>query len=369
MTSENESKTPEEEAEEEVTASEQPASEEPTGEEAEAKETSDGEKTISDDAAGNEAEAKKAEGKEADVKKKVQVLEEPSIYDEAGKNRASSGRINSKKQQEGSNGADFPAPFFCPITEKVFVDPVVLTDGISYERSTVKGREGAEKAYANPALKAVIDETVEMSGSSVRAGIKRIQCSMRKTFSQVLEKSIIPCEEYHPLPDVYYCPITFSIIHDPVIDSEGNTYERVAVENWIRANGTSPLTRTTSSVESLYPNHAIADLLDIEKGRTEGSIHPSIRKWKEEEPPKATDPELGGSAAPAPSRFPISAEELEREEERRRRQGQFSLAALFFTVVLILLAAAFGGIFTFLCLLAVCFGPACVRDATREPGS
>jgi hypothetical protein len=114
-----------------------------------------------------------------------------------------------------------------------------------------------------------------------------------------LEKSALPSPEYHPLPESYYCSITFNLMHEPVIDPDGHTYERVAIENWIRVNGKSPATRSPLTVDQLYPNHAISDLLDEEKNRAEETMHPSIRKFKAETPPRRTDAEMGGNVAAA----------------------------------------------------------------------
>ena len=58
------------------------------------------------------------------------------------------------------------------------------------------------------------------------------------------------------------CPITLEVMEDPVIDREGNTYERVAIEEWIRAHGTSPITRSRLSVSELTPNRILKDIID-----------------------------------------------------------------------------------------------------------
>lgn len=41
----------------------------------------------------------------------------------------------------------------------------------------------------------------------------------------------------------FYCPITGDVMSDPVIDRDGITYERAAIEEWIQRRGTSPTTR------------------------------------------------------------------------------------------------------------------------------
>ena len=104
-------------------------------------------------------------------------------------------------------------------------------------------------------------------------------------WKQLLEKSAFPSDPHRALPEAYYCPITCDLIHEPVIDPEGYTYEKAAAYNWIRTNRNSPLTRTKLAIKDLRANNALHDLIDEEKGRSEGSIHPSIRRWKESPPP------------------------------------------------------------------------------------
>ena len=113
------------------------------------------------------------------------------------------------------------------------------------------------------------------------SALHRAEESLRTGFQQVLEKSALPTGEYRLLSDAYYCPITLDIMIRPAIDPEGNTYERPAILGWIRANGNSPLTRNALSADQLRDNNALDDLIDAEVNKTEGSIHPSIRRWKE----------------------------------------------------------------------------------------
>jgi hypothetical protein len=262
--------------------------------------------------------------------------------DEEAKIEAPSAKEGETKDDDGR---DFPNAFYCPITKEVMTDPVVLPDGDSYEKSAIlaRGDVPSNKLYPNRALQAIIEETVDMSGESMRAGLKRFQLSMRKSFSQLLEKSAIPSMEYRDLPDSYYGPITFSLIHNPAIDPEGNTYERAAIENWIQANHTSPITRTSASVDDLYPNNAIMALLEEEKGKSEDAIHPSIRKWKEEAPPSTntytpTDPEVGGAA-----RFPTTQAGLDevRAQHRRSVCTNWGLILLIVCVIWVLASPAF----------------------------
>jgi len=57
------------------------------------------------------------------------------------------------------------------------------------------------------------------------------------------------------------CPITHELFRDPVLAQDGHTYEREAIENWVRKNGTSPTTGQQLSLEHLYPNHIVKQLV------------------------------------------------------------------------------------------------------------
>jgi hypothetical protein len=140
-------------------------------------------------------------------------------------------------------------------------DPVVLPNGDSYEKAVIMARVDvpSNKLYPN-------QETAGMSGDSMQAGLKRFQRLMQKRFCQLLNKSAIPSMKYRDSPDLYYGPIMFSLIHNPAIDPKGNMYECAASESWIQANHTSFITRTSASVDDLYPNNAILALLEEEEG-------------------------------------------------------------------------------------------------------
>jgi hypothetical protein len=57
------------------------------------------------------------------------------------------------------------------------------------------------------------------------------------------------------------CPITLATFRNPVVAEDGNTYEKEAIEAWIRKNGTSPITNAKIS-QNLFPNHAVNKMID-----------------------------------------------------------------------------------------------------------
>jgi len=53
------------------------------------------------------------------------------------------------------------------------------------------------------------------------------------------------------------CPITQEVMKEPVIDREGNTYEKSAILQWLKSTNTSPITRNIISALELVPNRAL----------------------------------------------------------------------------------------------------------------
>ena len=57
--------------------------------------------------------------------------------------------------------------------------------------------------------------------------------------------------------DELTCPITFQLFYDPVRASDGHTYERSAITQWIEHNGTSPFTRQPLRIEDLQADDSL----------------------------------------------------------------------------------------------------------------
>jgi len=60
-------------------------------------------------------------------------------------------------------------------------------------------------------------------------------------------------------PEAFYCPITHTIMKDPVVDSEGFSFDRPAIEEWLKEHCTSPITRKILRIHQLIPNRALRD--------------------------------------------------------------------------------------------------------------
>ena len=64
------------------------------------------------------------------------------------------------------------------------------------------------------------------------------------------------------IPKEFLCPITLSIMRDPVLMADGQTYERSAIEKALHASPLSPLTKQPLSMKDATPNYALKSLIE-----------------------------------------------------------------------------------------------------------
>ena len=58
--------------------------------------------------------------------------------------------------------------------------------------------------------------------------------------------------------DKYLCPITRQIMIEPVVDALGNTYDKEAIQAWLKTKkNTSPKTNQELPNQNLTPNNSI----------------------------------------------------------------------------------------------------------------
>ena len=305
-----------------------------------------------------ELDEEKGEASKAPVREKEEGVEEEDTAESDKEETTTAVGAPDKQQGVKATQNIFPNAFYCPISKTLMKDPVATPDGLSYERSAiaVQERSSSGDLYPNRALKSIIDEAVEMTDDSLLAGMKRFTNSVCQNISLLVDSTAANNnpECLPPLPEAYHCPITFGLMHDPVIDPEGNTFDRIAVENWIHAHGTSPITRTKMSIKDLYPNLAVAELLKEEMNRSDESMHPAIKVWKDEAPPERLDP--SGLVQQTTSTNEERISTRIRNERIRNERIRAVLCFIFFCTALIL-AVFQGGLRLFIIafvLLAVC---------------
>jgi len=67
--------------------------------------------------------------------------------------------------------------------------------------------------------------------------------------------------DYPRIPTAFLCPLTLEIMFDPVMDGQGNTFERRAVLTWLKDKSISPISRKPLSDNMLIDNIALRDII------------------------------------------------------------------------------------------------------------
>lgn len=63
------------------------------------------------------------------------------------------------------------------------------------------------------------------------------------------------------IPESFLCPISHQIMKDPYVDSDGNSYDREHIMNWLTLHETSPITRNPLTTSALVPNRVLKSLI------------------------------------------------------------------------------------------------------------
>ena len=68
------------------------------------------------------------------------------------------------------------------------------------------------------------------------------------------------------LPPQFLCPITGELMREPMTTADGHVFERIAIERWLAAHSTSPMTGMPLAHTSLAPAHALRQLIENTTG-------------------------------------------------------------------------------------------------------
>ena len=76
----------------------------------------------------------------------------------------------------------------------------------------------------------------------------------RRNIRAAFEDSAKPESKERVVPDWMVDPISFEVMHDPVITPAGVSYERIGLLRHLKQSGTDPLTRARLTPDALTPN-------------------------------------------------------------------------------------------------------------------
>ncbi|KAK4351174.1 hypothetical protein RND71_030487 [Anisodus tanguticus] len=75
-----------------------------------------------------------------------------------------------------------------------------------------------------------------------------------------------------PPPNYYLCPLLKDIMEEPCVAADGYTYDRKAIETWLKENDISPMTNLPLAHKNLLPNYALLSAILDWKSRKGGNI-------------------------------------------------------------------------------------------------
>ena len=128
-------------------------------------------------------------------------------------------------------------------------------------------------------LQRQIDETYRSSMEAIEATYRSTKSWAEATQVMIDEANQFLADKGRRIPgnppNEFCCPITLEVMSDPVVASDGNTYEKAAIQDHFRYSGnhrrntaTSPLTNKTISM-NLIPNYCLRSM--IHRWRVEDS--------------------------------------------------------------------------------------------------
>lgn len=118
-----------------------------------------------------------------------------------------------------------------------------MEESLKYSRTRVQ-------AYGEGfAIASVPDEQLQAIGMMLGVATRRWK---EETVKREVEKQLNENENLR-------CPITHTLLLDPVVASDGRTYERRAIETWLHKHKTSPFTRKPISI--LRDNDGLKSLI------------------------------------------------------------------------------------------------------------
>lgn len=113
------------------------------------------------------------------------------------------------------------------------------------KRDKAKNKRIQRKMRHKPKERPVDDRSSEIEPSEAPVPPSADVCSSESE----------PSEEL--VPDEFLCPITHEMMDDPVVASDGHTYEREAIKMWFKKRLTSPKSGSALESSVVFPNHLL----------------------------------------------------------------------------------------------------------------
>ena len=140
----------------------------------------------------------------------------------------------------------------------VGIEAAARRDGLLEARRVAE--EKAKREAAEEARKRAMEERARAEAATKQAraaaakeaaATKRAAEERARSEAAAAAKAAAAADD--DVPDEYVCPITAEIMSDPVCLSDGFTYERAAIAQWLESHNTSPRTGAKLETKMLFP--------------------------------------------------------------------------------------------------------------------
>jgi len=196
------------------------------------------------DAAADKAAADKAAADKATADK---AAVDKATADKAAVDKAAAGKAADKRDLESKDFKTILA-LKCPITNQLFINPVLANDSFVYERDAII--KHLEKNNNKSPIKEEITILILHEVLLIKDIIKAIQ-------------TVISPKSIDYIINTVSCPISHKLFKDPVLAEDGIVYERSAIRQLFTKIGpwTSPMTLEPIRSKRLMPIKLITDII------------------------------------------------------------------------------------------------------------
>jgi len=138
-----------------------------------------------------------------------------------------------------------------PIQQQMAVEARQRVESISKRREKAR-----EKVKTYITLKKGQVAPVHAAPDDMEHQLKQIEAE-----KQELEKKLKELE-LDDIPEDLLCPICQELMVDPVVATDGYSYERKAIETWLKNHGNSPVTGVPLASKTIIPNLALKSRIE-----------------------------------------------------------------------------------------------------------
>ncbi|GHP11194.1 WD repeat, SAM and U-box domain-containing protein 1 [Pycnococcus provasolii] len=173
----------------------------------------------------------------------------------------------TRAQAQASAGEQASVPPFCRVDEENTGVDAFQTGVASHEQHAQEQRPSNGEQRVRP--RSEVDLAAEAALDENEAAAQAFEMTLNIARAESLQTAIPsapPQPESPPgpliarddVPHDYRCPITLELMKDPVVADDGFTYERTAINAWMRGrNPVSPVTGARLRSKNVIANHTL----------------------------------------------------------------------------------------------------------------